>query len=66
MGAAGPSADRDTRHEQLSKLSKARDREMDALDDRYYACKENVDALLAAYAVRHRDEFVRAAAGPGG
>lgn len=30
---------------------------LDELDGRYYSCEENIDALLAQYALAHKEHF---------
>lgn len=55
--AKGPSDDGETRHEQLASSSKRKDEALARLDDRYYASKENVAALLAPYAIDNREAF---------
>jgi hypothetical protein len=60
FGPAGPSEDRDTRHQQLARFSNRQVKTLDALDDRYYSCEENVDVLISLYAIDHKDDFTNA------
>jgi hypothetical protein len=57
FGAAGPSADNASRHRQLAAFSGQHDRSLDELDRRYYSCNENIEALLAQYALKNKDHF---------
>ena len=57
FGATGPSENRDARHRQLARFSRRRDESLHALDSRYYACKENVPALLAQFTIQHAQHF---------
>jgi HEAT repeat protein len=58
FGVAGPAREDDTRHSQLAQFSPEQDKVLDDLDQRYYACTENVDVLLTLYATEHRDDFI--------
>lgn len=57
FGTAGPSVDNDPRHRQLARFSKQQDKSLDELDSRYYSCDENIDALLAQYALKNKEHF---------
>ena len=61
FGVTGPAQEDDTRHSQLARFSPEHDKVLDELDQRYYACTENVDVLLALYAIEHRDDFLNRA-----
>lgn len=54
---AGPSENNEARHQQVATFSKAKDAALDALDDRYYACRENVETLLSLYAIENKAHF---------
>ncbi|ADG68569.1 PBS lyase HEAT domain protein repeat-containing protein [Planctopirus limnophila DSM 3776] len=58
FGTAGPAVDNDTRHRQLAAFTSKKDQVVDGLDTRYYECSENVEALLALYAIKHKEHFV--------
>jgi HEAT repeat protein len=58
FGRSGPSVDNNQRLDQLSAAKI--DKRLSALDERYYASKENTDALLAMYTIKHKDQFIRA------
>lgn len=58
FGKSGPSTDKALRHKQLSRLSKAKEEELDELDSFYYDLTENLDALLAPYVIRNKSHFV--------
>jgi len=57
FGAEGPSVDSDSRHRQLARFSKQQDKSLDELDSRYYSCDENIEALLAQYALKNKEHF---------
>ncbi|MEX0717236.1 MAG: DUF4375 domain-containing protein [Planctomycetaceae bacterium] len=57
FGAGGPSTDKDFRHGQLASFSKQQDESLDNLDSRYYSCDENIEALLAQYAIENTEHF---------
>jgi Domain of unknown function (DUF4375)/HEAT repeats len=57
FGTAGPSTDNVTRRDELAALSSKDDETLDALDSRYYACKESIETLLAKYVIKHKDHF---------
>lgn len=59
FGSDGPSEDNDERHRQLAGLSQQQDETLETLDRKYYACEENIEALLAQYALSHREHFTR-------
>ena len=57
FGATGPSADNILRHRQLAGFDKQKDTALDELDSRYYCCDENIEALLALYAINNKEHF---------
>jgi HEAT repeat protein len=57
FGAAGPSVDNDLRHRQLAAFSARQDMSLDEWDGRYYSCDENIEALLAQYALKNKEHF---------
>ena len=59
FGAQGPSQQNEKRHRQLSKFSEWQDSELDKLNSRYHASKENVEALLSLYAIDNAEAFRR-------
>jgi len=60
FGTKGPSDDQIARHRQLAGFSVRAEDSLDELDNRYYACEENIDALLAQYALDHKEHFTAA------
>ncbi|HEX2473603.1 MAG TPA: DMP19 family protein, partial [Lacipirellulaceae bacterium] len=60
FGDVGPSQDNDRRHDELASFTEAQDRILSKLDDRYYACDEDIDVLLALYALDNKEHFRRA------
>lgn len=63
FGPGGPSEDHDTRHSQLADFSRKQDKSLDDLNNKYYynkyySCKENIKALLALYAIEHKEHFL--------
>lgn len=58
FGPTGPPEDRESRHIQLADFTTEQDKVLDKLDTQYYECKENMDALLALYAIKHKEHFV--------
>jgi hypothetical protein len=59
FGSDGPSENNDKRHHQLAGFSQQQDETLETLNRKYYACEENIESLLAQYALSHRDHFVR-------
>lgn len=59
FGSDGPSENNDKRHHQLAGFSQQQDETLETLDRKYYACEENIESLLAQYALSHREHFVR-------
>ncbi len=57
FGKDGPSQDRERRQEELAKLARKNDALFDALDDRYYKCKEVIEVLTMRYVLKHADAF---------
>lgn len=57
FGPQEPSENRNTRHRQIARFSRRQNAALDALDKEYYACDENVEAMLKLYAIDHSDEF---------
>ena len=58
FGESGPSKNRFIRDRELSRFSEQQDETLEKLDDRYFACKENVYALLAQYTIEHKQHFI--------
>ncbi len=59
FGTDGPPEENDPRHRQLAKFSRNKDKALDELDDKYYACDENVMAMLAQYALENKEHFIK-------
>lgn len=57
FGEDGPSVDRDQRQVQLSQISQNDADVFRKLEDRYYACSENIDVFVARYVLAHPDAF---------
>lgn len=57
FGTDGPAVDTDTRRNQLIALTEQQQKSMSALDDRYYMNTENIEALLAEFAISNREHF---------
>ncbi|HIK95509.1 MAG TPA: DUF4375 domain-containing protein [Planctomycetes bacterium] len=57
FGSKGPSENNDTRHRQLGGFSSQQDKSFDELDRRYHDSDENIQALLALYAIAHKEHF---------
>lgn len=57
FGADGPSEKNASRHRQLAAFSEQRDKQLDNLDSQYYSCDENIEALLAQYALKNKEHF---------
>jgi hypothetical protein len=57
FGRASPPKSRSRRHQILSSLTKQQRKFLSDLDQRYFGCQEDVDKLLALYAVEHKREF---------
>ncbi|MFM7056970.1 MAG: DMP19 family protein [Planctomycetota bacterium] len=57
FGTDGPAVDTETRRKQLIALTKQQQEAMSALDDRYYRNTENLEALLAQFAINNREHF---------
>ncbi len=57
FGTGGPSKENDPRHRQLASFSNQQDKSLDALDSKYYSCDENIEALLAQYALKNKEHF---------
>ena len=55
FGKDGPSQDR--AQEELAKLARKDDALFDALDDRYYECKEVIEVLAKRFVLKNADEF---------
>ena len=58
FGPAGPSQENELRHQQIASFSKQQHKAINELDTRYYACNENIEALLAQYALKNKEHFV--------
>jgi HEAT repeat protein len=58
FGAAGPSTDGDRRQRQLAAFSEQQDKSLNELDKRYYSCSENIEVLLAQYALLNKQHFI--------
>lgn len=63
FGSNGPSENNHSRHQQLAAFSAQQDKSLDELDSRYYASEEHVDALLARYALHHKEHFTTTQSG---
>lgn len=57
FGKGGPSANRDERGDQLAKLVRKKEDVFEALDDRYYACKEAFGVLSTQYVIKNAAAF---------
>lgn len=57
FGPAGPSADHETRHEQLAALTADQDAELNRLATEYYGVGEDVSARLLLFAAQHPADF---------
>jgi len=57
FGTGGPSIGNDPRHRQLASFSKQQDKLLDELDNTYYSSDENIEALLAQYALKNKEHF---------
>jgi hypothetical protein len=57
FGKGGPSPDRDKRGDQQAKLERKDEKLFDALDDRYYDCKEHVEAYTTRYVIKNAEAF---------
>ena len=57
FGANGPSENNDVRHRELARFSKKKEKSLEELDDSYFSSEENVDALLAQYALQNKEHF---------
>jgi hypothetical protein len=57
FGPEGPSTNQQTRDEQLAKLYRQNDKAFDVLDNRYFDCKEVIDAWTTRYVLDHPDSF---------
>lgn len=58
FGSAGPSVENEPRHREIARFSRRQNKLLGELDNKYYACDEHVDALLAQYALRNQEHFV--------
>jgi HEAT repeat protein len=59
FGPGGPPEENEARHHQLARFTRRQDKQLEALDERYSQCEENVCVLLMQYAIEHREHFVR-------
>lgn len=57
FGKDGPSTDRRTRMDQLSKLCRKNDEIFDPMDKQYYDNSESIDAIVTRFVLAHPDEF---------
>ena len=57
FGAAGPSVHNDSRHRQLASFSTEQQTSLDELNSQYYACDENISALLDQYTIQNKEHF---------
>lgn len=57
FGEAGPSAERDARQRQLSKLFRRNDKLFEPLESRYFQCREVLGAQVAYYVIEHAAHF---------
>ncbi|ADG65992.1 hypothetical protein Plim_0140 [Planctopirus limnophila DSM 3776] len=59
FGASGPSRNDENRHKELAKLVSRHRKLFESLDDRYYSCTEDVNVLLAKFAVQNKQHFMK-------
>lgn len=57
FGAAGPCVENAPRNRQLAAFTVQQEKLLDQLDSQYYSCDENVEALLAQYALKNKQHF---------
>lgn len=59
FGEEGPSTDGDNMHRQPSRFTKQQHESLDKLDNRFYACEEDLDVMLSLYAIHHKEHFAQ-------
>jgi len=58
FGPEGAPEASEPRQEKMARLTAAEDATLDALDERYYSCRENLEKLLSLYAIENKEHFV--------